>query len=154
MSGQTLHVTGGSSSGNATNLIAFSGPIALSGSTPSTFDVQNTNTLALTGAVTSSAGLVVGTGAANSTGTLQLAGNNTSLTGGVTITSGTLQLGSPGALNSTAPNAVTFAGGTAGVPQVLQLNGNSVAVDSLNQAGGNQVRRWSRTATPLRSRPP
>ncbi len=99
MNGQTLHVTGPGS--GVTNLITVSGQTTL-GNTAPTFDVQGANTLALAGPVSGSAGLIVGAAGA-STGTLQLAGNNTSLTGGVTINSGTLQLGSPGALNSAAP---------------------------------------------------
>ena len=47
-------------------------------------------------------------------GTLTLAGNNT-FTGGVSINGGTLRIGNSGALNSTAPNAVTFGRGQAGL---------------------------------------
>jgi fibronectin-binding autotransporter adhesin len=61
-------------------------------------------------------------------GTLLLSGNNT-FTGGVTINSGNLQMGSAGALNSTTPNSVTFAANSTGA---LQLNGNSVALGGLS----------------------
>jgi autotransporter-associated beta strand protein len=63
----------------------------------------------------------------NSPGTLTLNGNNL-FTGGVTINGGELQLGNPGALNSSAPNAVTFGAGGTGI---LSLNGNSVTVSGL-----------------------
>ena len=60
-------------------------------------------------------------------GTLLLAGNNT-FTGGVTINSGTLQVGNPGALNSSSPNSVAFSSNSSGT---LSLNGNSVTVSGL-----------------------
>ena len=63
----------------------------------------------------------------NQAGTTQLNAPNT-FTGGVTINSGTVQLGNSGALNSTTPNSVTFGGGSTGD---LQLNGNSVTVPGL-----------------------
>jgi autotransporter-associated beta strand protein len=61
-------------------------------------------------------------------GTLILSGPNT-FTGGVTINGGTLQLGNPDVLNSSAPNAVTFTAGRAGI---LSLNGNSVTISGLS----------------------
>ncbi len=66
--------------------------------------------------------------------TLFLSGNDT-FTGGLTINTGTVQLGNPGALNSTTPNAVTLNGGGAVTPR-LQLNGNSVTINGLNSTGG------------------
>ncbi len=62
-------------------------------------------------------------------GTLKINNANNSFTGGVTINAGTLQLGSPGALNSTMPNAVLFASGSTGN---LSLAGNSVTVSGLS----------------------
>ena len=62
------------------------------------------------------------------TGTQTLSGNN-SFTGGVTINSGSLQLGSTGALNATKPNALVFGTSSTGV---LTLNGNSVTISDLN----------------------
>ncbi len=64
----------------------------------------------------------------NTIGTLTLSGSNT-FGGGVTINSGTLQLGSSGALNSSAPNAVSFGPSSTGV---LQLHGNSVTIVGLS----------------------
>ena len=63
------------------------------------------------------------------TGTLILSGANT-FTGGVTINAGWVQLGSAGALNSTAgsENAVSFGASSTGV---LSLNGNSIVIKSL-----------------------
>ena len=63
-------------------------------------------------------------------GTLALAGNNT-FTGGVTINAGNLQLGNPGALNSSSPNSVTFGPSSVGT---LSLNGKSVTIGALNGA--------------------
>ena len=63
------------------------------------------------------------------TNTITLGGNNT-FTGGLTITGGILQLANAGALNSTAPNSLTFGPGAA-VGTRLQLNGYSVTVGSL-----------------------
>jgi len=83
-------------------------------------------------------GLVtVGAAASGFTGTVTLSGPNT-FTGGVTINSGTLQLGSSGALNSTvgSQNAVTFGSSTTGA---LALTGNSVTISSLNGSASGPV---------------
>jgi fibronectin-binding autotransporter adhesin len=71
------------------------------------------------------------------TNTLTLSGTNT-FTGGVTISNGVLAIGSTGALNSTTPNAVTFAA-SAPSGTKLALNGNSVAVSSLSSTSTNPV---------------
>jgi autotransporter-associated beta strand protein len=73
----------------------------------------------------------------NGSRTLFLNGND-SFTGGLTINSGTVQLGNPGALNSSNPNAVTLNGGGTVIPR-LQLNGNSVTVNGLNSSGGGSA---------------
>lgn len=59
--------------------------------------------------------------------TLNLNGNN-AFTGGVTINSGTVQLGNAGALNSTTPQTVTFSSGSTGV---LRLGINAVTAGGL-----------------------
>ncbi len=89
----------------------------------------------------------------NQSGTTVLSGTNT-FTGGVTIQSGTVRLGSAGALsttgtalNSAANTPVAFGAGSTGD---LQLNGNSVAVTSLSTnttAGAPIVENASPTAT-------
>ncbi len=60
-------------------------------------------------------------------GTLVLGGANTFI-GGLTINAGVLQLGSTGAMNAAAPNAVTFTPGSSGT---MQINGNSVVIGGL-----------------------
>ena len=69
----------------------------------------------------------------NQTGLTQLNAAN-AFTGGVTISSGTVQLGNAGALNPTTPNAVSFNSGSGAVGD-LQLNGNSATVSSLSSDG-------------------
>ncbi|MEK0447003.1 MAG: hypothetical protein RLZZ399_2324, partial [Verrucomicrobiota bacterium] len=66
------------------------------------------------------------------TGRLILAANNT-LTGGVTVVTGTLAAGNAGAFNSTSPLGVTFASGSNGL---LQLGGNSLTLSGLTSSGG------------------
>jgi len=72
----------------------------------------------------------------NTTGTIVLSGNNT-FTGGVIVNSGTLSLGSTGALNSTAPNLVTFANNTNA--KFLTLNGFSTVVSGLSTTGSTDT---------------
>ncbi len=75
---------------------------------------------------------ISGSGGLNKSGagTLILSGANSS-SGGVSLAAGTLQLGSTGALNSTAgsENAVTFSPNS---PATLALAGNSVAIANLS----------------------
>src|SRR5262249_14835666 len=69
-------------------------------------------------------------------GGLTLSGNNT-FTGGVILTgSGVLQIGSTAALNSSNPNAVTFAPGSS---TWLDLSGHSITLGGLNSNGGGRV---------------
>ena len=70
-------------------------------------------------------------------GTLTLGANNT-FTGGVQIDFANLQLANPGALNSSAPNAVTFGGAINGTA-MLTLNGNSVTISGLATTPGSDV---------------
>ena len=71
----------------------------------------------------SSAGLI--------TNVLNLSGDNTSLSGNLTINTGTVQLGSATALNAKYPMTVIPR-----IASVLQLNGNSVTIRNLQAAGG------------------
>ncbi len=69
----------------------------------------------------------------NQAGTTQLNAANT-FTGGVTISSGTVQLGNAGALNASTPNSVIFGSGSGAIGD-LQLNGHNVVVSGLNTDG-------------------
>ena len=72
-------------------------------------------------------------------GTLTLGGSNT-FTGGVTIADGDLRLASPGALNSSSPNAVTFTDNFVPTsPGMLSLQGNSVTVSGLSTSGSGSI---------------
>ena len=87
--------------------------------------------LAQTGTLQNVAQINNGAGfAKSSAGTMILSGTNT-FTGGVTLSVGTLQLGSTSALNATAgsENAVTFGAASTGT---LALAGNSVVIANLN----------------------
>jgi fibronectin-binding autotransporter adhesin len=98
------------------------------------FSGATTLTLNGTGAGGVVLGGVIGNGGGtlglvlNQAGLTQITGSNT-FTGGVTINSGTVQLGNASAFNSTTPNTLTFGSASTGD---LQLNGNSIAVASLN----------------------
>lgn len=80
-------------------------------------------------------------------GTIVLSGDN-SFTGGVNLLVGTLRLGSSGALNSVAPNLVTFGpiGTASGTPKILQLNGNSVGVGGLNVGNAGSTNNFVENA--------
>ena len=107
----------------------------------------------LSGAI-SGAGALLVTG--DGGGTLTLSGNNT-FTGGVTINNGsTLQVGSAGALNASAPNVVTFGAATLGESSgpFLTLGGFSITVSGLNAIADNSgylptVQNASSTAAAL-----
>ncbi len=84
-----------------------------------------------------------------STGTIVLSGNNT-FTGGLSIDVTNVRIDNAGALNSTAPNRVTFASST--VLRNLSLNGNSITIASLVSAAGlgsSTVRNENATAATL-----
>jgi fibronectin-binding autotransporter adhesin len=160
--GGRIDVSTASSSDKNFNLVGSStifggtaGPLVLSG-TIST-ETAGTKTLSLgTNAATTIPNEVSGN-ITNGSGTLAVAkinsgrwilsGNNT-FTGGVTISAGTLQLGSTGALNSTAgaQNAVAFGAATSGN---LALAGNSVVVANLTgSAVGPVVQNANGSAVP------
>ena len=90
-----------------------------------TFNSVGTDVITLTNVVTGS-GALTKTGA----GELQIDAANT-FTGGLVINDGRVKLGNAGALNSSSPNSVSFgAGATAAA--VLEINGNSLTISSLN----------------------
>ncbi|OYW21249.1 MAG: hypothetical protein B7Z52_01135, partial [Burkholderiales bacterium 12-64-5] len=133
-----------------TNNITLSGGLTLAGSALIT---QNTN--AVTSIISSNIGestvgsaLSLGT-QGTSTGTIALSGNNT-FTGGLSIDVTNVRIDSAGALNSTAPNRVTFA--NTAVVKNLSLNGNSITIASLVSTAGvgaGTVRNASATAATL-----
>ena len=81
----------------------------------------------------------------NQAGVTQLNGSN-SFSGGVTISSGTVQLGSPGALNAANPSVVNFAAGFGVVG--LRIYGNSVTVNGPYSDGSVQPVIENGAATP------
>ena len=64
------------------------------------------------------------------TGALVLSGNNT-FTGGVVIDDGAVRVANAGALNSSAPNSVTFGPGAPSTAR-LQTNGNNITIGALS----------------------
>jgi autotransporter-associated beta strand protein len=132
------------------NNLTLSGGLTLAGSA-----LITQNTTAVTSIISSNIGestvgsaLSLGT-QGTSTGTIALAGNNT-FTGGLSIDVTNVRIDYAGALNSTAPNRVTFAN-TATVKN-LSLNGNSITVASLVSTAGvgaGTVRNASATAATL-----
>ena len=134
-----LEGTGGSYtfSSNAasnSNLLIIGGSVkagGASGTTTLTLTGSNVGTLAGASAVNG----VISNGATatmalakTGSGTWVLGGNNT-FTGGVDIEAGILALANAGALNSTAPNVVSFGPASTGI---LALNGNSITITGLN----------------------
>ncbi|MBN8421335.1 MAG: autotransporter-associated beta strand repeat-containing protein, partial [Verrucomicrobia bacterium] len=132
------------------NNLTLSGGLTLAGSA-----LITQNTSAVTSIISSNIGestvgstLSFGT-QGTSTGTIALSGNNT-FTGGLSIDVTNVRIDSAGALNSTAPNRVTFA--TSSVNKNLSLNGNSITIASLVSAvgtGTSTVRNQSATAATL-----
>lgn len=132
------------------NNITLSGGLTLAGSA-----LITQNTTAVTSIISSNIGestvgstLSLGT-QGTSTGTIALSGNNT-FTGGLSIDVTNVRIDSAGALNSTAPNRVTFA--NTAVVKNLSLNGNSITIASLVSTAGvgaGTVRNASATAATL-----
>ena len=132
------------------NNLTLSGGLTLAGSA-----LITQNTSAVTSIISSNIGestvgstLSFGT-QGTSTGTIALSGNNT-FTGGLSIDVTNVRIDNAGALNSTAPNRVTFA--TSSVNKNLSLNGNSITIASLVSAvgtGTSTVRNQSATAATL-----
>jgi fibronectin-binding autotransporter adhesin len=131
----------GNSGASQTWTNASSHLFTVGGSVTGTAPGGNTQILTLTNSSTGGTALngSIGDGSAGgnvaivvngNSATTTLAGNNT-FTGGVTIDSGAVAVGNAGALNATNPDNVTF-GPSAPTGTKLQLNGNSIAVASLN----------------------
>ena len=79
----TLHIVGGAT---VPGTVQINGPVSLTGNNQSTFDVQNSNTLALYGVVSGNAGLEkIGTGKL-------ILGNYNTYTGNTIVNAGILQL--------------------------------------------------------------
>lgn len=112
----------------ATTLV-FDGPLTLTGNRTLTFNSTATEFRGVLG----DGGGDFGFTKAGSNMAI-LSGNNT-FTGGLTISDGTVRLDHAGALNSTTPNEVVFADNTSN--KTLRLNGNSVTISRLTDAGGN-----------------
>lgn len=124
----------------------LTGAITLAGNTRIT---QNTN--ATTSTINSSIGessagmsLTFATQGTVGPRTMILGGNNT-FTGGLTIEIGEVRINHAGALNSTAPNLVTFSSGGP-ADKALSLNGFSVAVAGLASASTTAVVRNANAA--------
>ena len=121
----TLVFNGASGSSNMPFTLATGGTGA--------FQVIDGDPIQLSGTIGGAGALLVTPGNTLNGGTLTLSGNNT-FTGGVTIDGGqgnggtTLQVGSAGALNASAPNVVTFTG----IYPTLTLGGFSTTVAGLN----------------------
>ncbi|MEZ0277362.1 MAG: beta strand repeat-containing protein, partial [Roseimicrobium sp.] len=124
------------------------GAITLAGNT-----LLTQNTAAATTLINSNIGesggsrsLTLGT-QGTSTGTIALGGNNT-FTGGLVIEVTNVRIDNAGALNSTAPNIVTFTSTTAA--RSLSLNGFSVTIAGLSTSATTvSVRNASATAATL-----
>ena len=147
-------VSAGTLSLGSANAIGTSGTIALTGGTlqftsSNTTDYSsrfstaagqiyrldtNGQSVTLAGALTSSAGALTKLGS----GTLTLRGNNT-YDGGTTVSAGTLQLGSAGALST--------GGLTVGADGTVDLNGNSVTVYTLSGSAGATITDSTGTGT-------
>jgi len=132
------------------NNLTLSGGLTLAGSA-----LITQNTSAATSIISSNIGestvgstLSFGT-QGTSTGTIVLSGNNT-FTGGLAIDVTNVRIDNVGALNSTAPNRVSFT--SSSVNKNLSLNGNSITIASLVSAvgvGTSTVRNESATAATL-----
>ncbi|HYC85572.1 MAG TPA: autotransporter-associated beta strand repeat-containing protein, partial [Chryseosolibacter sp.] len=144
----TVNGTGIASGGALTNSsvtnVTYSGLLTLASSSSivasaGTISLTNIGTisgagfdLTLGGSTGGSVSSIIGTGTGRvlkeGAGTWTLSGSNT-FTGGVIINAGTLQAGNAGAMNSGAPNELTFGAGTSGV---FRLNGFDITVSNLN----------------------
>lgn len=114
---------------SSSKILTFTGPVTLTGTRTLT---TNSSPIVFSGVLGESGGSFALT--KSGTSALTLGASNT-FSGGLTIDNGTVILGNAGALNSTTPNAVTFVSNTN--TKTLRLNGNSVTVSGLINAGGS-----------------
>ncbi|WP_395738388.1 beta strand repeat-containing protein [Prosthecobacter sp.] len=132
------------------NNVTLSGAITLAGNALITQNLSAVNSIISSNIGESTVGSVLSLGTqGSSTGTIALAGNNT-FTGGLAIDVTNVRIDNAGALNSTAPNKVTFTNST--VVKSLSLNGNSVTISGLASttgAGSGTVRNQNATAATL-----
>ena len=127
-----------------TNPLSQSGGAITLTASPTITVASSSNALTIGGNIGGSFGITLA-----GSGTLALGANNT-FTGGVTINGGTLLINNAAALNSTAPNVVSFGSTSTGT---LNLNGNSLSVGGLSStstARASKRRRWAQH--PPRSR--
>jgi autotransporter-associated beta strand protein len=116
----------------------LSGPITLTANAGVSANTANAPTGTIAGDIGESGGSHTFTVNTLSTdGTIVLSGNN-SFTGGVNINSGKLRIGNSGALNSAAPNRVTFVNNSRA--KTMILDGFSVTVGGLVSTGSGAVR--------------
>lgn len=134
------------------NNTTISGALTLAGNTLITQNTNAANTVISGSIGESAANSTLSFGTQGGTGTIALAGNNT-FTGGLSIDVTNVRIDNAGALNSTAPNRVTFA--NTALAKNLSLNGNSVTIAALASAttgagaGTGVVRNQNATAATL-----
>ncbi len=102
-------------------------------------------TATLNSSLRGSGGLTLSSSGANST--IFLGGDNRYL-GTTTINSGTVTLGSAGALSSVAPSVLRFGTGNAAGGTILRLNGNSTAARDISTISGGTMVIENNSATP------
>lgn len=132
------------------NNITLSGGLTLAGTALITQNTTAVTSIISSNISESTVGSTLSLGTqGTSTGTIALSGNNT-FTGGLSIDVTNVRIDSAGALNSTAPNRVTFIASS--VVKNLSLNGNSITIASLVSTAGvgaGTVRNASATAATL-----
>ncbi|MEI6715403.1 MAG: autotransporter-associated beta strand repeat-containing protein, partial [Verrucomicrobiota bacterium] len=117
--------------GAATSIQSDSGTLTLDVTSGNALSGAFDLTLSGSGNITVSDPIATSTGALTKAGTglLVLSASNT-FSGGLTMNAGTVRLGNSGALNSGAPNTVTFGSGVP-VGTTLQLSGNDVTISGV-----------------------
>ena len=138
LSSGTVAVLGSQSWANNSNseTLTVGSVVSSSGATTLSFNGAGTGGVNLNGVLSDGPGGALSL-VFNQAGVTALNTANT-FSGGVTISSGTVQLGNNGALNASVPNAVTFGSGFGSIGD-LQVNGNAVTVSSLNSNSSVQA---------------